>query len=744
MAHTEKSIIGIQTPLGEDELILTGFSGNEGISSLYEFNLEMVSENNSIVFEDIIGKPVAVTVNLTSGGKRYFHGVVAFFSQGEGLPNPDGPLHLTTYSAKMVPWLWLLTKTVNSRIFQQKSVPDIIETIFKEKGLVDFEMRLQNTYSPRTYCVQYQETDFHFVSRLLEEEGISYFFDHMEDKHKLILSDNRAEHKPCENQDTVRYHSSSDGYAEEDTISKFHMSKEITFGKYAAKDFNFEISNNDLQSEVKGKETLGPGDRELYRYPGGYDSSKRGEDLANLRMEVEEARVTRVEGSGNCRDFVSGHTFNLEEYYRSDMNKEYLLLTVSHEAKEPIGYAAGTTGVDAPSYNNAFTCLPSEVPYRPPLDTSKPVIYGSQTAIVVGPEGDEIYTDEHGRVKVQFHWDREGKMNEDSSCWVRVSQAWAGTRWGAMFIPRINQEVIVQFIEGDPDRPIITGRVYHGQNPPPYTLPDEKTKSTIMSNSTPGGGGSNEIRFEDSAGDEEIFVHAQMNMNSVVEANKTLEVGADRTTHVAGNFEETVDGNETRTVGGSVEETINGSETRKISGSVDETISGGETRTISGGLDETISGGETRTVNGNQTKTITGSKTETVVGGITVNTPATYEVTATGGLTMTAPAGVTVNAPGGYTLVAPGGNNTVDSWFQSIGGKNEDFFSIVNQATGMKNEMVGMANCFTNAKIDLAGFVFDRAAVKNDEGPVNIKQIATQMATGTATVLDFALTMIGL
>jgi type VI secretion system secreted protein VgrG len=743
MAPAENSLVTIQTPLGEDALILTRFSGKEGISSLYEYSLDMVSNDNSIVFEDIIGQAVTVTLSLANSVERYFHGIISSFSQGEGIENPDGSLHLTTYSAKMVPWFWVMTKTVNSRIFQEKSVVDIVEMIFEEDGLVDYEIRLNKTYSPRTYCVQYQESDYCFISRLLEEEGIFYFFEHEQEKHTLVVSDNNG-YPACPNQAIVRYDPDAGVGIDEDVVNKFHMSKEITFGKFTTRDFNFEIPNASLQSEAEGKNTLGPGERELYRYPGGYDSSERGDAVADLRMQVEEARVTRIEGKGNCRDFVSGHTFTLEEYYRSDMNQEYLLTTVEHRASEPHRFDAGSEGNNVASYINAFACLPKNVPYRPPLDTPKPVIYGSQTAIVVGPEGEEIYPDEYGRVKIKFHWDRDEKKDENSSCWVRVSQAWAGTGWGAMFIPRIGQEVIVQFINGDPDQPIITGRVYHGQNLPPYTLPDEKTKSTIKSDSTPGGGGSNEIRFEDSADEEEFFVHAQKDMNSVVENDKTLEVGGNRTTHITGNFDESIDGDETRSVGGAVDETITGSETRNIVGGVDETIAAGEKRTITGGLDETITGGETRTVNGNQTKTINGSKTETVAGGITVNTPAAYDVTAAAGITMTASAGVTVNAPGGYTLVAPGGNNTVDSWFQSIGGKNEDFFSIVNQATGIKNEMVGMANCFTNAKIDLAGFVLDRAAVKNDEGPVKIKQVATQMATGTASVLDYALTMIGL
>ncbi|MBI5656716.1 MAG: type VI secretion system tip protein VgrG, partial [Geobacter sp.] len=294
------------------------------------------------------------------------------------------------------------------------------------------------------------------------------------------------------------------GQQDEDSISALEVTQEIRAGKYTLNDFNFETPAANLMVEVPAKQTVGPGEREVYDYPGRYDKRAEGDGVAKVRMQEEEAAITVINGSGNCRAFTSGCRFTLQGYSRDDMNeKDYVITSIRHDAKQE--YASGETETEL-AYVNNFTCIPFDVPYRPLRKTPKPVVRGSQTAIVVGPSGEEIYTDKYGRIKVQFHWDREGKNDENSSCWIRVAQVWAGTGWGAMFIPRIGHEVIVDFLEGDPDKPIITGRVYHGTNNPPYKLPDEKTKSTIKTNSSPGGGGFNEIRFEDKKHEEQIFI----------------------------------------------------------------------------------------------------------------------------------------------------------------------------------------------------------------------------------------------
>jgi type VI secretion system secreted protein VgrG len=619
MPYTQENrFIAIDTPLGTDVLLLTGFTGTEGLSSFFSFELDMLSENHNIAFKDIIGKNVTVSIILADGSKRFFNGMISRFSQGRGGGEEGGAPLFSYYRATMIPWLWLLTMTADSRIFQKLSVPDIVEKIFSEKGFKDFEMRLHGSYDQRDYCVQYRETDFNFVSRLLEEEGMYYFFEHEDKKHTLILADAPEEHKPCPKQESARYQLSAGGWLEKDVVTSLEMTQEIRPGKYTLNDFNFEMPNTDLKVEAPSKQTLGPGEREIYDYPGDYSKRAQGDRLSNIRMQEEEAKITNIMASSVCRAFTSGYRFDLLDYYRSDMNeKSYVLTSVNHGATEPVG---GSGQGSEASYTNSFTCIPFDVPYRPPRVTPKPVVEGTQTAIVVGPSGEEIYTDEHGRVKVQFHWDREGKKDENSSCWIRVSQVWAGAGWGAMHIPRIGHEVIVNFIEGDPDRPIITGRVYHGANKPPYPLPDEKTRSTIKSDSSLGGGGFNEICFEDKKGEEEIYLHGQKDWTIVIENdknqtvghNETLKVGNNRTKTVGVDQSESIGGNKTILVGANHTETIGANMSINVGSNKTETVTINKAETIGVAKELTIGGLYQITVGAAMNETVGAAKAEEI------------------------------------------------------------------------------------------------------------------------------------
>lgn len=734
MAFTQENrSITIDTPLGRDVLMLTGISGSEAISVPFGYSLDIISENHNISFSNIIAKNITVSIALANGENRFINGIVSRFSQGRGGGEAGGgDPRFSYYRAEVVPWLWLLKRTSDSRIFQGLSVPDIIEKIFTEKGFSDYKIKLQGTYNKRNYCIQYRETDFNFVSRLMEEEGIFYFFEHEDKKHTLILSDTPQEHKPCPNQENVRYELSGGGHDEEDTISSLEFIQEIRAGKYTVNDYNFETPNTSLLVEVPGKYKSGPGERELYDYPGGYDKRAGGDRLAKIRMQEEETAITTINGGSNCRAFASGYRFQLQGFYRDDMNnKEYVLASVYHEANQE--YIPGEEATEF-SYTNNFSCIPFDVPFRPSRNTPRPVVEGVQTAIVVGPGGEEIYTDEHGRIKVQFHWDREGGKNENSSCWIRVSQTWAGAGWGAMYIPRIGHEVIVDFEEGDPDRPIITGRVYHGINKPPYGLPGEKTKSTIKSNSSPGGGGSNELRFEDKKGNEEIYFHAQKDLNTLVEAAETHTVGANRTVHVKVHFKETIDSGEDRTVTAGSKETIDGGETRNVTGGVTETISGGETRTVSGGQTETINGAENQTINGSETRKVSGGFTETINGALSQ--------TVLGGMTINSPAGVTINAPAGFTVIAPGGNKTIDSWFTKIGGKDEDLFSVQTAILSMQTTIAGLSTAIQATKIDITGITLERCGVKSANEPLTFKQASTKLKQGAIGLYMYGITLI--
>jgi type VI secretion system secreted protein VgrG len=560
----DNRLIAIYTTLGEDVLLLQGFRGSEGISRLFKFDLTMQSEEPSISFDSIVGKTATIKIVLQDGGPKYINGIIASFSQGGNSPV------FTYYTATLVPWLWMLTRTTDCRIFQNMTVPHIVEKIFTEHGFSDFKKKLQGSYQPREYCVQYRETAFNFISRLMEEEGIFYFFEHEAEKHTLVMADSPSEFKPCPFQPSARYQSGANVGRTEDVVTEWSQGQEVRPGKYTINDFNFEKPLVDLTSNVDGKDVR---KFEIYDYPGEYDSKDKGESLVGIRMEEEQTPQVVVSGSSLCRAFFPGYKFDLQDHYRRDMNQGYTLISIRHSCNAGTNYrSADSSGSAGFTYTNQFQCIPHPSPFRPTRATPVPVMHGTQTAIVVGPPGEEIYVDKYGRVKVQFHWDREGKYNDKSSCWIRVSQNWAGKRWGAMFIPRVGQEVIVDFIEGDPDRPIITGRVYNGSAMPPYDLPAEKTKSSIKSYSSKGGGGFNEIRFEDKKGSEQVFIQAQMNQDIrvksvlkefvgsdthlIVKHDQLNSVSGDKNLHVSGDHNEKVEGTVSLTAGVDIQEKV--------------------------------------------------------------------------------------------------------------------------------------------------------------------------------------------
>ena len=604
MYTQENQHFTIQTPLGPDELILTGFKGTEKLSGLFRFELDLVSERRSIAFEEIIGANVTLSMDLRDGSTKYLNGLISSFTQNSSVDSDENTF--SVYTAIMVPWFWLLTRTADSRIFQEKSVPDIVEQLFSEYEFFDYSLQLGGNYTPREYTVQYRETDFNFISRLLEEEGIYYFFEHTQDRHNLILGDSAMVHEPCVGQKEARCILTSgpgrltaaDPEDEEDVITHLNIKKQMRIDRYSLSDFNFKRPNSSLQASAKSKIDLGTGQREIYDYPGGYRDNAGGERFTDMRMEEEEARITTLSGISSCRAFTTGFRFRLMDHFNDEMNeKEFVITRLEHSVKQAeIRSGSLRAQENSFEYTNRFECIPFSIPFRPTRDTDRPVVDGVQTAIVVGPAGEEIHTDEYGRVKVQFHWDREGEKNENSSCWIRVSQVWAGAGWGAMFIPRIGHEVIVDFEEGNPDRPIIIGRVYHANNQVPYTLPDDKTKSTIKSDSTIGGGGFNEFRLEDRKGSEEIFLHGQKDWTIAIENDKnqtvghdeTLSVGNDRTKTVGVNQQESIGANKTITVGANHSESVGANMTQTVGKNKTETIAINKAETIGAAKELTI------------------------------------------------------------------------------------------------------------------------------------------------------------
>jgi type VI secretion system secreted protein VgrG len=584
-AYTQDTrLIGITTPLGKDVLLLRGFSGRESMSQLSAFDLDLLSKDPEIKFEDIIGKRVTLRVTLSQDKERYFNGFISRFVQ------TGAQTGMANYRATMVPWLWFLTKTTDCRIFQNKTIPDIVQQIFKEYGFTDVKAKLQGTYEPRDYCVQYRETDYNFVARLMEQYGIFYFFEHEKEKHTLVLTDNPDAHQPCPEQPKAKWNPQGSKSLTEDVVTTLEVEKIFRPGKYSLTDYNFETPSTSLLSEIDTTITVGGNTKyEVYDYPGEYEKKAQGKTLVKLRMEEQEVKHLSVTGTSSCRAFATGYRFDFEDYSRADLNQAYVLTAVSHSATVGDTYTTGKSSDGSSAYTNAFVCIPHKVPFRPPQITPKPIVQGPQTAVIVGPSGEEIYSDKYGRVKAQFHWDREGKKDENSSCWMRTSQNWAGKQWGGVFIPRIGQEVIVEFLEGDPDRPIITGRIYNAEQMPPYALPANQTQSGVKSNSSKGGGGSNEWRFEDKKGSEEIYLHGQKDWNIVIENDKSQSIGHDESL--------TVDNNRTKKVGVDQSEDVGANKTIHVGANHTETIDANKTMTVGGNHTETISGNETITVN---------------------------------------------------------------------------------------------------------------------------------------------------
>jgi type VI secretion system secreted protein VgrG len=514
----------VTSPLGQDVLLLERMFGSERLSGLFEFTLDLLSSNPGISADDILGKPLTVRAELPDGSSRYFNGFAVRFS------HTGGHLDVSSYRVVLRPWLWFLTRTADCLIFQGESAPDIIMSVFRNAGFSDFSNLLTKTYQKRDYCVQYRETSFNFVSRLMEAEGIYYYFKHDDSKHTLVLADGLSAHSTNPGYETVRYYPPDDmGRRETDGLSDWSASWDVRSGKFTHTDYDFKKPRTRMAAVSAATQPYGHGDGEIYDFPGDYLQPDDGEALARVRLEELQAQYELFEGHGEVGGLGAGSLFTLNEHPVDNYNREYLI-SASNYTAAATPYTMGAQV--SPTFSCSLSAIDSTQPFRPHRVTPKPVVCGPQTALVVGKSGDEITTDEYGSVKVQFHWDRKGAKNETSSCWLRVSQLWAGKAWGAMFVPRIGQEVIVDFLEGDPDRPIVTGRVYNGDNKPPYSLPARQTVSTIVSNSSKGGSGSNELRFEDAKGNEEVYMHAQKDFSRVVENNDSLRVGRDLTINI--------------------------------------------------------------------------------------------------------------------------------------------------------------------------------------------------------------------
>jgi type VI secretion system secreted protein VgrG len=613
---SETRSASVSSPLGSQALLLKRMSGREemGRSSLFE--LDLLSLDNAIALPDVLGKPMSVKLEVGEGKYRYFGGLCTRFAHA----GSDGRHAL--YRATIRPWLWFLTRTANCRIFQKMTVPDIIKQVFRDHGFSDLKDSLSGSYREWEFLVQYRETDFNFVCRLMEREGIYFYFQHDESTHKLVLCDDYSGHEVVPGYEDIPYFPPDErARRERDHIDTLHVAHDVQPGTFVIDDYDFERPRAELLAKLSAPKEHDHAEFEIYDYPGQYIQGSDGESYVRARLQAQHAQYEQVRGTGNARGLAVGALFSLSGYHREDQNREYLVVSADYTL-EISEYESGGAGGGSTTFRCAFSAIDSQVPYRSPATTPKPHVHGPQTALVVGPAGEEIWTDKYARVKVQFHWDRQGKANENSSCWVRVAQVWAGSKWGGIHIPRIGQEVIVDFLEGDPDQPIITGRVYNADNMPPYDVPANATQSGLKSRSTKGGAPDNfnELRFEDKKGEEEVYLQAEKNQNILVKNDETHTVGHDRkksigndeTTSVGNNRTEDVGAEEKITIGGGRTESVGAEESITIGANRTETVAVDETITVGANRTENVGANETVTIGGNRTMTVGASETLTV------------------------------------------------------------------------------------------------------------------------------------
>jgi type VI secretion system secreted protein VgrG len=510
--------MSLNTPFG-DQLKFRSMSALEEMSRLFELQVIAISEDPALDVDTILGLAAQISLEVADDTKRWFHGIVVAF----GLEGVDGR-HFT-YRLTLRPWLWLLTRSSNLRIWQEMTALDIVKDVFSayEHNLVD---NTSGSYGQRVYCVQYRESDFNFVSRLLEEEGISYFFRHHEDRHDLVLVDNESGYVASAGFESADYLEVQDLHHLAG-LGSWRVRHEVQPGKFTLSDYNFETPSTSLKSAtVQSQRSHAQNTHEVYDYPGLYGVKADGDARAQIRADEMASRQTRITAEGNVTGLEAGGKFTLKNHPADSQNADYLVLQTQIDMR----IAAHESGTENTEFACRILAQPYAEPFRPARTTMKPKVGGPQTALVVGTGGDgAIHTDEHGRIKVQFHWDRLGQKDAQSSCWMRVASQWAGNGWGMITLPRIGQEVVVDFLEGDPDQPLIVGSVHNAEQKTPYPLPDNATVSTLKSRSKQGGAADfNELRFEDNPGSEYVLLHAQKNRLEFVEETIRSEIGVDQ------------------------------------------------------------------------------------------------------------------------------------------------------------------------------------------------------------------------
>lgn len=704
MATQANRPLRLNTPLGPDALLITQLSGREALSQLYSFQLSLIAPiDKPVDFGKILGQPVLIELD-TEKKTRYFHGIASRFAQGRRDEK------FTNYRMEVVPHVWLLTRRTQSRIFQQISIPDILKKVLD--GL-PVKWDIQGSFDKRDYCVQYRESDFAFASRLMEEEGIYYYFAHGNDKVEMVVANTPLGHIDVPIEPKIIFEDVRGGIRPDVRVTSWEKVQEVRSGQVTLWDHCFELPHQKLDADKQLQDSVKVGTvahklklsgitdgLELYDYPGGYAQRYDGIDpgggdrpddiekifndnkrTAEIRLQQEQAAAIQILGTSTAAQLTSGHAFTLSRH--TDADGKYIITEVTHNARLTANYRSGDGTVA--EYVNQFSCIPEALPYRPARSTPRPVIHGTQTAVVVGPAGDEIYTDKYGRIKAQFHWDREGKYDADSSCWIRVATVWAGKQWGVIHIPRIGQEVVVAFEEGDPDRPLVVGSVYNADQMPPGNLPGDKMVSGARTASTPGSAGFNGMVANDTKGNELVTVHSQFNMDTVVENNQTntihnnktttvdvdhtesvganqkIDVGANQTIHVVADQSQTIDANRSITVGATHTEKIGSSMTINVATMLSETVGINYSETVGAAMQLTVGGLMAQSIGAVYTLSVGAAMMETVGAYKSSTISGPYKVTVGGSHSLNVAASIGMKsggkwgsqAGGSYSVKAP-------------------------------------------------------------------------------------------
>jgi type VI secretion system secreted protein VgrG len=724
VARDHRLVFELQAgPLAVADVVVTRLAGEESLSEPFDFQVEFFpTDLEPLDTSELLSTQASLTVRSPDGSERFVHGwveAVADLGPRQGRPE---------YRVRLAPNLSQLRHIRRSRIFQNLSVPDIVAKVLKA-GQVDHRLALSGSYPKREYCAQYRESDLDFVRRLLESEGIFFFFEHGPDSHVMVLGDAESAHEPLPGESTLLFRAET-GQAPTvgEHITRVARTHRLLPAKVALRDYDFERPTLNLSTQAL--ESQGVQALEIYDYPGDYVQAGEGKRLSKVRLEELRFGTRTLACAGTCHRMLPGATFSLAEHPDSELNGDLLVVRVRHEGhrQELIGDAETVEG----SYRNEFETLPAGVPYRPRRVTARPAIPGIQTATVVGPSGEELQPDSHHRIKVQFHWDREGQRNEQSSCWVRVGQSWAGEGWGSSFIPRVGQEVVVRFLEGNPDRPLVVGAVYNGSNPPPLALPDEKTKSTQRTDSSPGGGGFNEVRIEDSAGDEEVYLHAQKDENLETLNDKTQIIRANEALLVEKDRSRQVNGNQSLAVKLDDASTIEGNQSLKVTGNRDTRVKESHSEDVEKNQSVTVAMAHTLNVKEAVAVNVGAAAALTIGAAYSVNVALAYNK-AVGGARLEQVAGLKSEDVGIDRTETIGGNRSSDV----LGEVEEVVKGKLLQEAGQDRKDESGRHTFTEVKQETA-FSTKDFKLKADEAAVVVGDDLAVMIDKSGTVKIFA------